>query len=66
MKAFQATPLVWLVSREREREGREEEEEDIDQFKVWWAQEEYEYEWKDDTKAEIATTTDAYTATTPG
>jgi len=36
MKAFQATPLVWLVSREREREGREEEEEeeDIDQFRV--------------------------------
>jgi hypothetical protein len=38
MKAFQATPLVWLVSREREREREgvreEEEEEDIDQFRV--------------------------------
>jgi len=40
MKAFQATPLVWLVSREREREREreeeeeEEEEEEVDQFRV--------------------------------
>jgi hypothetical protein len=33
MKAFQATPLVWLVSIERE-EDEEEDEEDIDQFRV--------------------------------
>ena len=36
MKALQATPLVWLVSRERERERERERrgEEVIDRFRV--------------------------------
>jgi type IV secretory pathway VirB4 component len=67
MKAFQATPLVWLVSIERE-EDEEEDEEDIDQFRVS-ANDVRKHKRKRSKKMMIqnaATTTDAYTATTPG